>query len=339
MALLDSLMTRIQAGPRQTIVLPEGQDPRVLQAAAAIVTRGFANVTVLATADEIGRSGVVLPATPASALRVADPTDPRVLAPLAKDYFALRSGKGVTAQQADDQLKDRLYAGAMMVRTGQAHGMVAGSFSATSDLLRAAFRCIGTAPGLRIASSCFLMELARPAPAGDTTLVYADCGVNPEPSAEQLVDIAIGAIQSYLALVGDSPRLAFLSFSTSGSATHPLVDKVVKATALTRTRIAELRLSATIDGELQADAALVPSVAKLKCPSSPIQGKANILIFPDLQAGNICYKITQRLAGAMAYGPILQGLAKPVNDLSRGCTSDDIVGVAAVTVCQALRGA
>jgi phosphate acetyltransferase len=219
---------------------------------------------------------------------------------------------------------------------GLADGLVAGSIASTPDMVRAAFQCVGTAPGIKTGSSFFAMELAKPTPSGDKVLLYSDCGVNPDPTAEQLVDIALATIASHKALIGGQARVAMLSFSTRGSAQHPLVDKMIKATELTRKRVAELGLDAVVDGELQVDAAMIPSVAAKKCPDSPLKGSANIFIFPDLQAGNISYKITERLAGAIAYGPILQGLAKPVNDLSRGCSADDIVGVAAITICQSL---
>ena len=231
-------------------------------------------------------------------------------------------------------MKDRLYFGDMMVREGLADGLVAGSLSSTSDMVRTAFHCIGTASGIATSSSFFAMELAAPTPAGDRILLYADCGVNPNPAAEQLADIAVSTIGSHKALIGGQARVAFLSFSTHGSAKHPLVNKMTAATTLAKIRVAELGLDSIVDGEVHADAAIVPSVAAQKCPDSPLKGAANILIFPDLQAGNICYKLTERLAHAKAYGPIMQGLAKPVNDLSRGCTADDIVGVAAITACQ-----
>lgn len=234
-------------------------------------------------------------------------------------------------------MQERIFFGAMMVRKGEADGMVAGSIASTADMLRASFMVIGTADGIKTGSSCFVMDLATPSPAGDTTLIYADCGVNTNPNAEQLSDIALAAADTCRALLGTQPKIAFLSFSTKGSAQDETLDKIIASYELTKKRIAESGADIIIDGELQGDSALVPGVAAKKCPNSPIQGKANVLIFPDLNSGNICYKITERLAGAKAYGPILQGLKKPLNDLSRGCSAEDIFGVAAITVCQSLK--
>jgi phosphate acetyltransferase len=262
----------------------------------------------------------------------------KYLEEFANDYVDMRAAKGkpISMDEAVKTMSNNLYYGNMMVKKGIADGLVAGSIASTPDMLRAAFQVLGTAKGIKIGSSCFVMDLKTPTPVGDSVLLYSDCGVNPNPNAEELVDIAMATAQTYRSLLGKQPKIAFLSFSTFGSAKHELLDKVIKATELTKERVKADNHDIIVDGELQADAALVPDIAKSKAPKSAIVGDANVLIFPDLNAGNICYKITQRLAGADAYGPILQGLAKPVNDLSRGCSADDIFGVAAITVCQAL---
>ncbi|MEI6563733.1 MAG: phosphate acetyltransferase [bacterium] len=332
MSLLDILVPKARAATRRTLVLAEGNDPRVMQAAVKIAQQEIAKVIVLATPEEAIKSaqGISFTGLPITVLDYANSPD---FERIAQAFFELRRHKGITLDQARVMIKDRLYFGDMMVRLGLADGLVAGSIASTPDMVRAAFQCVGTALGIKTGSSFFAMELAKPTLSGDSVLFFADSGVNPDPTAEQLVDITVATIRSYNALIGKQARVAMLSFSTHGSTRHPLVDKMAKATELTKKRVAELGLDAVVDGELQVDAAIVPEVAAKKCPGSPLKGGANIFIFPDLQSGNISYKLTERLAGAIAFGPIMQGLAKPVNDLSRGCSVDDIVGVAVITVC------
>lgn len=334
---LDTIFARAQAANRR-IVLPEGQDPRVILAAIAIAKRKLATPLVLASPAELAAAETEAGDTLAAhGIEALDHTTAPIAAELAAALYERRKAKGMTAEEADRTIRtQRLYFGNMMVRQKMADGLVAGSIASTPDMLRAAFHCVGTAKGISLASACFVMDLRSPTAGGEQTLIFADSAVNPCPTAEQLVDIALATAQTCRALLGRRPRLAFLSFSTKGSAKHELVDKMRIAAGLTRQRFDEIGIDAVVDGEMQADAALVPAVGASKNKGGTIQGDANVLIFPDLQCGNIAYKLTERLAGAAAYGPLLQGVALPVNDLSRGCKPEDIVGVAAITVCQGL---
>ncbi len=319
----------------KTIVLPEGHDPRVVTAASKAIEAGIAKVIVLGTDEEIANSAKEAGVSEIN-FDVINPATSDLLAGYAEEFCEMRKKKGISLEQATETMKGRIFFGAMMCRKGDADGLVAGSIASTGDMLRAAFTVVGTAPGISTGSSSFIMDLATPSPAGDSVLLFADCAVNPDPTAEQLVDIAIASADTYRALVGEQPKVAFLAFSSYGSASHPSLNKIKEAAKLAEAKVKAENLDILIDAnELQADSAIVPAVAASKCPTSPLEGKANVLVFPDLNSGNICYKITQRLAGAGAFGPVLQGLAKPVNDLSRGCSADDIYGLIAITACQA----
>lgn len=266
-----------------------------------------------------------------SGIEIIDPLTSAKTAEYANAFYELRKSKGVTEEKALATVKDPVYYGTMMVKVGDADGLVSGAVHSTGDLLRPGLQIIKTAPGIKVVSSFFVMEVPN-SPYGDNgTLLFGDCAVNPNPSAEELASIAISTADNAKALCGIDPKVAMLSFSTMGSAKHEYVDKVVEATKIAK----EARPDLAIDGELQLDAAIVGKVAKLKAPNSTVAGNANVLIFPDLQAGNIGYKLVQRFAGAEAIGPICQGFAKPINDLSRGCSYEDIVNVVAITAVQA----
>ena len=334
MAVIDELKVRA-AKAAKTLVLPEGQDARVVAAAnQALAEKVVAKVIVLGSEEEIGAACAQAGITE-RAFESLDYLASPLFRQFSDEFLEMRRSKGMTPEKAEATMKNRIYFGAMMCRHNMVDGLVAGSIASTADMLRAAFHCIGTMPGIKSASSTFLMDLKTPTASGDNFLLFADCGVNPNPDADQLVDIAMATSTTYRMLFDKQPKVAFLSFSTHGSASHDLLVKIQEASAKFAAKVADEKLDILADGEIQADAALVPSVAAQKAPESPLAGGANVLIFPDLNAGNIAYKLVQRLAGAGAYGPVLQGLAKPLNDLSRGCSVDDIVAEMVITALQA----
>lgn len=313
----------------KTIVLPEGEESRNLTAAAQITQEGIAKIVLLGDEETIKANAAAL-SLDISKCRIINPSVGEKFEEYANTFYELRKKKGVTPEQAKEILKDPMYYGTMMVKMDDADGMVSGATHTTGDLLLPGFQIIKTAPGVSVVSSFFIM-LTNSTYGENGTLLFADCAVNPMPDEDQLASIAISTADTAKNLLKIEPKVAMLSFSTKGSAQHEVVTKVQNAVKIANERRPDLN----IDGELQADAALVASVAKLKAPDSKVAGSANVLIFPDLQSGNIGYKLVQRIAGAEAIGPICQGFAKPINDLSRGCNAEDIVNVVAVTAVQA----
>lgn len=311
---------------RRTIVLPEGDDERTLEAAQSILAQGICDIIVLGDAERIASSGFAL-----DGATIIDPNASELADELAEGLFEARKAKGMTIEQARELVRDPLYFGVMLVKAEHADGMVAGACHSTGDVLRPSLQILKTAPDAKLVSSFFVMVVPECAFGEEGTFVFADCGLEVQPDAERLAHIAVSSARSWERLIGTEPAVALLAHSTYGSARNDDADKVVQATRIAQ----EIAPDIALDGELQLDAALCPDVARLKCPDSPVAGKANVLVFPDLDAGNIGYKLVQRLAKAEAYGPVTQGLAKPVNDLSRGCSAEDIVGVVAITCVQA----
>lgn len=328
MNLLDQIKDNAKLAQKR-IVLPEGSEPRTLQATEVILKEKLAKVILLGNPALINEKAVELNVD-VSAATIIDPESDERRDAYADLMVEIRKKKGLTKEAALEALCDPLVFGPMMIKSGDADGEVAGAINATGDVLRPAFQFVKTMPGVSVVSGAFLMFVDKSF-GHDGVLVFADCAVMPDPDEKQLAEIAVSSAKTAKAIVGLEPKVAMLSFSTMGSAKHELVDKVKNATLLAR----EMDPSLLIDGEMQLDAALVPKVGELKAPNSPVAGKANVLVFPGLEAGNIGYKLVQRLAGAEAIGPVLQGMAAPINDLSRGCSVSDIVNLVAITANQA----
>ena len=335
MEILQQMLKRAQENP-QRIVLPEGDEARTLEAANIILNDKIAELILIGDpaiirqmATEKGYNAIL---DPESALTIVDPLNDPKMPAYANLLYELRKAKGMTLEQATEKVKDPLYLGCLMIKNGDADGELAGARGTTADTIRPAFQILKTRPGVHIVSGAFLMFTPATHLGEGGFLVFADCAVNPCPNAQELAEIAVTTAETARALGGIEPRVAMLSFSSKGSAKHELVDKVTEATRIAHDMAPELAL----DGELQLDAALVESVGAQKAPGSPVAGKANVLVFPDLQAGNIGYKLVERFSGADAVGPILQGIAAPVNDLSRGCKVQDIVQMVIITANQAI---
>ncbi|MFK7762272.1 MAG: phosphate acetyltransferase [Roseobacter sp.] len=330
MSVLHDLRVRAAAQPAH-IVLSEGADPRVVDGALVAVRQGFARVTLVGDTDEIAASLTRAGTSPTPNIAIEDPSRSALTKDVADTFLCLRKHKGVTAEKAAQQAQEPLIFAAMMVRLGLADGTVGGAVATTSDTVRAALQVIGKAKDAPLVSSFFLMALPNNHPSGRDAMIFSDCGLVIDPTSEELAAIAAASAASCAQLLGTEPKIAMLSFSTIGSARHDSVTKVSNAVAQLKSDRPDLK----VDGELQFDAAFVPDVGRSKAPGSQVAGSANVMIFPNLDAGNIGYKIAQRIGGCAAIGPVLQGLSKPANDLSRGCVAEDVTNMIAVTALQA----
>lgn len=328
---MHDIIARAKAN-KQRIVLPEGTEERTLRAADRLLADGVADIILIGNPEEIKELAARFGLNHIGEATLIDPKNNEKKAVYANLLFELRKKKGMTTDEAAALAEDPLYLACLMIKNGDADGEIAGAQNTTGNVLRPALQIIKTAPGISCVSGAFLMFLKDKSYGDDGVMVFADCAVMPNPTAPELAQIAVATAQTARSIVGVEPRIAMLSFSTKGSASHEMVDKVTEATRLAHEMEPELKL----DGELQADAALVASVAAQKAPGSPVAGKANVLVFPSLEVGNIAYKLVQRLAGAEAVGPILQGMAAPVNDLSRGCSVDDIYKMVAIAANQSI---
>ncbi|MDR1714523.1 MAG: phosphate acetyltransferase [Dysgonomonas sp.] len=331
MDLIKQIVERAKAN-KQRIVLPEGTEVRTITAADQLLADGVAEIILIGNTKEIKELAVSLDLKNIDKATILDPQNYEKKEVYTNLLFELRKAKGMTIEQASKLAEDPLYIGCLMIKNGDADGEIAGAQNTTGDVLRPALQIIKTAPGISVVSGAFLMFTTQKQYGKDGLLVVADCAVTPDPTASQLAEIAVATGRTARALVGEEPQVAILSFSTKGSAKHPMVDKVIEATQLAQ----KIDPTMNIDGELQADAALVPSVGQQKAPGSKVAGHANVLVFPSLEVGNIAYKLVQRLGNAEAVGPILQGMAAPVNDLSRGCSVSDVYNMVAIAANQAI---
>ncbi len=330
MQLLNSIIEKAKKH-KKCIVLPEGVESRTLAAANIILSEGISDLILLGEKEEILKKAKKAGYGSIKKARIIDPMRFEEKSDYANMLYEIRKHKGISMEEAQKLVEDPLYLATLLIKSGVADGEVAGAMNATGDVLRPAFQIIKTLPGIRVVSGAFLMVMKDRQWGDNGILVFADCAVHPDPTAHELAEIAVMSAQTTRAIAGMVPRVAMLSFSTKGSAKHPMCDKVIEATNIAR----EMDPSLMIDGELQADAAIIESIGKSKAPGSPVAGNANVLVFPTLEVGNIAYKLVQRLAGAEAVGPVLQGMAAPINDLSRGCSIDDIVNLVAITANQA----